>query len=482
MNLKPTLLFLMLFMAGVNLKAQEMRLEPGTNIRIETGTTLDISDGNLVLESDATGDASLLDYGNVTYSGSGQANVQRYITESQWHVISSPVTSAVSGMFLNDFLQHHTEISNLWSYISATTLPLNTMQGFALWSVEPGPTSEVFTGITHTGLQNKAFTKDGEGWNLLGNPYPSAIDWDEVTIPAELGGAFWLWDPTIGTIGDYVFYITGGGIANTTSQFIPSGQGFFVKAVTGGGTLSLDNYVRTHSTQSFYKSSGTEPILILKASGNNITSQTAIRFIEAATTGVDRLYDVHKIFSESPDVPNLFTKSAGEDLVINTLPSITGNESVPLWFNAGLPGNYTIFVAELETIDPSVPVYLEDMETGIIQDLRQHPSYTFDHNPLKDREFIVWFTEIIGIDDLEANNTITIYAAGNDLHINFTNDFAQKQGFDAHIMVYDLSGKLIAQSQTRQMQNVLTLPASSSFYIVKVVAGEATINRKILIN
>ncbi|MBN1339819.1 MAG: T9SS type A sorting domain-containing protein [Bacteroidales bacterium] len=124
-------------------------------------------------------------------------------------------------------------------------------------------------------------------------------------------------------------------------------------------------------------------------------------------------------------------------------------------------------------------MYLEDKETGIIQDLRQNPVYTFNHCPLNDREFIVWFTEITGIDDFEANSNIMVYTAGNNLHIKFTDEFAQKQGFDAQIMVYDLSGKLVAQRQTRQVQNILTLPVSRSFYIVKVVAGEATVTNNV---
>jgi hypothetical protein len=482
MKTKTTILSLMFLFSGYLVSAQEARVQPGTSIKVESGTTLDISGGNLVIESDASGDASLIDYGSVTYSGGGEASVERYLTEGQWHLISSPVSNAVSGMFLNDFLQRFSEGSNDWSFISSTTLPLSIMQGFALWTVDAAPTTEVFEGTTNTGVQIRTFTQNDDGWNLLGNPYPSAIDWDVVALPSQLNGAFWLWDPTIGSFGDYRFYITGGGIANTTSQFIPSGQGFFVRAVAGAGNLKLVNEDRTHSTQDFYKSSGDEPMLILKGNGNNISSHTAIRFIENATQDVDRLYDVYKLFSDSPEIPNLWSKSCHEELVLNTLPSITGNEKVLVWFRAGLPGTYSVTAQELETIDPSVPVYLEDKETGIIQDLRQNPVYTFNHSPLKDREFIVWFTEVLGLDDLTFNQDILVYSSGSELHVNFSEDFAGKPGFDVRIMVYDLSGRLIEQRQTSLMNNTLTLPASSSFYIVKVVAGEATVNRKIFIH
>ncbi|MBN1339821.1 MAG: hypothetical protein JXA03_10890 [Bacteroidales bacterium] len=213
MKIKYILLVIMFSVAYNFLSAQALKVEPNTSLRVESGATLDLTGGNLVIESDASGDASLVDYGNITYSGSGQANVECYLTEGQWHLISSPVSNAVSGMFLGDYLQHHNESANLWTFITPTTLPLDIMKGFALWSVEPAPSTEVFTGITNAGPQSRIFTQNGDGWNFMENPYPSAIDWDEVTIPAQLNGAFWLWDPTIGTSGDYVFYITGGGIA-----------------------------------------------------------------------------------------------------------------------------------------------------------------------------------------------------------------------------------------------------------------------------
>ena len=49
--------------------AQGTRIEPNTSIKVESGTNLDISGGNLILESDVTGDASLIDLGSVTYNG-----------------------------------------------------------------------------------------------------------------------------------------------------------------------------------------------------------------------------------------------------------------------------------------------------------------------------------------------------------------------------------------------------------------------------
>ena len=473
--------------------SQALKVEPNTNIKVETGTVLDISGGDLVLASDASGDASLLDYGSLTYSGGGVAKVQRYLTEGQWHLVSSPVSNALSGMFTGDYLQSHLESNNGWDDIAPVNYGLGIMQGYALWSVEAAATTEVFSGTTNTGSQSIGFTQtdlpddDKEGWNLVGNPYPSTLDWDVVTIPTELNGAIWLFDPTIGTDGDYRYYINGGGGANTTTQFIPSGQGFFVRATGGAGTLSFDNDYRTHGGQAFYKNADNLPrgtsiqrgeLLVLKTTGNDITTQTAIRFNENATQKVDRLYDVYRIISDSPDVPMLFTKAENQNMAINTLPAIEGNEVVPVWFRAGMDGEYTIKASEIGTFDAETPIYLEDLQTGIVQNLREMPEYTFGYKSGSDKSFLVYFTEP-GNSTLKSE--INIFAYDNVLNVNFPASELANTNFNAQIMVFDLSGRQVLQTSTTEINNQIPLPGSNSIYMVKVVSDSGTANGKVFI-
>ena len=133
MKNKTMILLMMFVLSSYLASAQGMKVEPGTSIKVETGTTLKFTSGDLVLESDATGDASLIDLGTVTYSGSGEAKVQRYLTNGTWHLISSPITDAQAGMFTGDYLQIHSESSNAYTDVSSTTYQLVPMKGYALW-------------------------------------------------------------------------------------------------------------------------------------------------------------------------------------------------------------------------------------------------------------------------------------------------------------------------------------------------------------
>lgn len=470
----------MLIFSGLLLFAQGLKVEPGTCIKVETGTTLDISGGgDLFLESDATGDASLIDLGSVSYTGGGEAKVERYLTNGQWHLVSSPVAGIVAGQFEDDYLQIHNEATNGFTDVASLTYGLVAAKGYALWTIDGAPTNELFAGTTHTGSKSYNFTKSGQGFNLVGNPYPSVLDWDEVTIPGALSGAIWLFDPTEGDNGDYKYYINGGGVANTTNQYIPSGQGFFVRATGDAGILTLANDDRTHGGQAFYKSGDENQLLVMKATGNNITTQTAIRFNAEATQHIDRLFDVQKIISNSTDVPVVYTKCEDENMAINTLPSIIGHETVPVYFEAGMNGAYSFTATEQETIADDVPVFLEDISLNYIQDMRASSNYSFVYTTGAVRQFNIHFKDVTSLDELSANaSQFHCYMDNGKLHVNFTGSkpFAGK----ATIAVYNPAGQLVMQTQTAQPETTLMLRGSVALYMVRVLHSNHIFSTKVI--
>ena len=474
-----TIMTLLLFSAYPGFSQSDViTVSPNTSIKVESGTDLVIS-GNLVLKSDASGDASLIDYGNVTYNSGGMAKVERYLTQGKWHLISSPVSSMTAGLFTGDYLQSHSESTNGWTDIASATYPLAAMQGYALWSVATVPTTVVFSGTTNTGSKSIAFTKGGPGFNLVGNPYPSTLDWDKVTIPSTLGGAIWIFDPTVGSNGDYLYYLKGASSGNTASQYIASGQGFFVQA-TGSGNLSFDNTDRVHQSGLLFKNAVVNKMLVLKVTGNSITTQTAIRFNTNATQGVDRLYDVSLMMTNSPEVPVLFTKSGGSKMSINTLPAIKGNKTVPMWFRAGTDGEYSIKVSGMATFSSQTPLFLEDLQTGIVRNLRETPEYTFDYLSGSDYSFLLLFDKTLNIETKQERH-IQIYAYGKVLNVNFPTGKLTNPNFNARIMVFDLAGRKILQESTREMKNRIPLPANNTLYIVKVITGRKTATGKVFI-
>jgi hypothetical protein len=389
-------------------------------------------------------------------------------------------------MFEDDFLQYYTEGDYLYTEIVSTTSPLSKMQGYALWSVSGAATTELFSGTTNSASQSIAFTltdfpdDSKEGWNLVGNPYPSVLDWDAVTIPAHLNGAIWLFDPTLGASGEYRYYISGGGAANTSTQYIPSGQGFFIRANGGSGSLAVDNTVRVHGGQNFYKESqaNSGQMLVIEATGNNITTQTAIRFIPEATENIDRLYDVNKIIGSSEDVPIVYTKCKMQNMAINTYPTIAGHETIPLYFEAGIDGTYTFNAREMESINIDIPIYLEDISLNYFQNLRTNPEYSFEYTTAQLRNFNIHFKDATGIENID-NMDIQCFLANHVLQVNFQNNEFVNQSSPAIISIYNISGELLNTIQTGRLRNEIPFYASPSIYLVKITTERGVLTKKV---
>ena len=123
-----------------------------------------------------------------------------------------------------------------------------------------------FTGILNTNPPSSPLTVTcswtdpasggGGGWNLLGNPYPSAIDWNLLTRGTGIDNALYYYDASIENYRYYIQYQPGFALGNG-SQFIPSMQGFMVHANNqGAGSVIIDNTCRVHQVMStYYKNS-----------------------------------------------------------------------------------------------------------------------------------------------------------------------------------------------------------------------------------
>ncbi|MCF8370124.1 MAG: T9SS type A sorting domain-containing protein [Bacteroidales bacterium] len=479
-----TILFILLFaLIGKIGYSQGIGIEPNTNIMVLEGTTLDVAEGYLVIKSDATGDASLLDYGTVTYSGGGEAKVDRFLTAGQWHLVSSPVTSITVAPFAGNYMQYYNEVSDSWSDITSLSYVLNPLQGYAYWATGNGTSTMQFNGTTNTSNKSIPFTLNGEGYNLVGNPYPSVLDWDEVVIPTNLSAAIWIFDPDFGDYGDYRYYIISGPPpAITATQYLSSSQGFFVRALTGPGTLELTNDARLHNSQPFYKNSTIDQILVVKTTGNGLTTQATVRFHSEATDQPDRLFDVPKIFGYSTDVPNVYTMCNNEAMVINSLPPLSGNKIVPLYFQAGLSGSYSFQASEIQSFEPTVQIYIEDVALNYFQDLRTNSDYSFAYTTGVEKEFKLHFNPVIT--DIIENNKLNVqcYLVNGNLHVNFLQNNSDQFSISANIRMFSVTGQEVLNEQSTQANNSFPFRGSQAVYFVHISSEKINYSTKVFNN
>ncbi len=153
------------------------------------------------------------------------------------------------------------------------------------------------------------------GWNLVGNPYPSTADWAYGPIKNNIADEihFWTNRPS-GAV--YSSYANGVGVNGGTS-LIPAGQAFYVVATGAGATLSFTPSM-LNSTAASLKRTGTiiDPLLRINLSiGGTSRDEVALRLSPSATSAFDQNLDAHKPNGSSPNVA--LVANTGEPLAID---------------------------------------------------------------------------------------------------------------------------------------------------------------------
>jgi hypothetical protein len=442
----------------------DVTVKPGASFNCIVSTLFSVA-GNLVLEADATGYSSWIDNEHVAVA-KGLQQAQVAYNGVRWHMISSPIPNAVSGLFTGLYLQKHTESTNHWTDITLTTEALNVGQGYALYNTASGTHKALFDGAFNTGsysfsVARTVNTADTLGWNAMGNPYPSAIDWD-----AALG-----WTKTnvadatyVENAGAWASWVAGTG-TNGGSQYISPGQGFFVECTdNAGGTLGMTKNVRVLDKVPYLKV--IDPLLVrLQVDGNKVTDEMVIRFNEVATKAFDYNYDAHKLMSFESTLPQIYSSDNG-GMSINTLPA---TDMVPVSFFAVYAGYYTISATETGEF---AMVELEDLVTGTFTDLLKE-SYTFKHEPLNsEARFIVHFKPL-GLGENLTDN-VNIYSNNQSVYVSVP------AGLKGTIKVYNLIGQEEASANITDIITRITLD-KSAYYLVEVISDGSVVTKKVFV-
>ncbi len=254
--------------------------------------------------------------------------------------------------------------------------------GNAAWSVT-GPiwSGSVSLPVSYTTTSGGT---SNDGWNLVGNPYPSTIDWLAAGwTKTKINDAIYVdnysVDPPV--FASYVYNSGTGTYVSTNggSQYIAMGQGFWVKANGSSPALAISESAKVAGTQTtmFRQKTPTDLIRIALMSSNSGRDETVIYFNDLATAGFDENFDALKLRNRSGAMNLSSLSFENDNYAINALPSSSCGSSVQLEVSDVTSGTYRLLFSDYQTMSSSTSIELTDNYTKSVINVREKSEYIF---------------------------------------------------------------------------------------------------------
>lgn len=387
-----------------------------------------------------------------------------------------------------------------------------------------------FIGKPNNGVKQIAVSNGGaEQWNLIGNPYPSAINiarFLEVN-KSVLEGTLYFWShktPAGATSEDTNYYYTysatdyvavnlAGSVANgvvetapggnslgvnPNSEFpnIASGQSFFIKGKTTGPTgnqVTFNNSMRVKAggnNKQFFKPATSTPVENWETTGKhrmwlNITTQQndfnqiLVGYIENATNDLDWGYD-GEVFSSG--AATLYSLLDDNELTIQAraLP-FNNQDEVPLGYKTTRTGIMTISIDHVDGLFEGQEIYLEDKFLNIVHNLKE-TNYSFTTAPgTFDNRFTLRYLpqENLGTQNPTIDlNSIVVFNSNNQISVKASNETISE------VIIYDLQGRTLFAKDNVYASEFITqsLAVINQVVLVKVItANKAEVVKKVIL-
>jgi len=480
--------------------AQRLEVSSGASFQLLPNHAMTLAaglanQGSLELLSDATGTASLI----VSGTASGQASVQRHLPDAdRYYYLFPPTDQVVANQeFAGAFaLYNWNEQAGNWLNLDASsTNAVGQDKGFIVKYSTAGNTP-AYTGelLASDHSVNLSFTKGvyKDGYNLIGNPYPSSLDWDHAawSKPSEVvvnnSNTIWYGSSIAGAHAWATWNGNSGVGTNNGSPFVPAGQAFWIRYKNWSWTgnqntvLTIPAAARTHeaSPAGLYKATE-KPLLRLRASNGAFYDEAVLCFIDQAGPGFE-MYDSEKFFSPHAQFPQLYFPLGGGMLAaIDAMPRYDEELTVPMGFIVGSAGQFLVEASELRNFGAD-QIFLEDLHTGNFVDLRQQPSYAFAANAGNSPDrFLLHFLRGVVTDLPEAQGAEpSIFSNERSVYVSVPAT-ASKQG---SISIHSLLGQTLhtEQLQGRDMVRV-DLGVVSGLYLVRLQTQDGVFSKTVFI-
>ena len=367
-------------------------------------------------------------------------------------------------------------------------------QGFSVTSL--GAFTGIFQGKPNNGNYSVGITKTGANdLNLIGNPYPSAVDAREFILgnaPVFGSGTtlyFWTHNTPITNnvyaASDYAVWNFSGGTGTGTgvgganniapSGKIAAGQGFMIKGINEGTIqATFRNAMRVSGNNTnFYRMQydynlERDPMLVSQnaaieglerhriwldlTNDQGVFKEVLLAYVESATNNYEEAFDGDAI--DIAGAVGFYSLQSTHKLAIQgkSLP-FDENDIVPLGLQLPTAGSYELQLSNFDGLfaDETMPVYLEDQLMHVVHNLRQGP-YTFvSESGTFDQRFVIRFTNNllqVPVSDFD-ENSVVVFKNNNSITVQSSNLLMKE------VNLYDVRGRLIMGKNNLETDKVI---------------------------
>lgn len=371
-----------------------------------------------------------------------------------------------------------------------------------------GPEFEVPTSVT----TNSA---DTEGWSLLGNPFGTAISFNELQNGTGITGTVYVWSPddtgetdeTEFDSGSWKTFNTGGN-GDLTDGLIAPFQAFFVQNDGDSGfNLSFTNAIKSTniSDTEFLFKQGPQQHIRLELTGNGMRNSAWLAFDNDGNPNQRTAGDAWQLEPMSADYTLLAAKKPGVGLMdIGHFPD-SPELQIPLVATATRPGSYTLTLSDAAMSG----LYLHDLHTGRSMPVEQGATYEFQINtaakdpsdpfarlasPLvmqktqDQARFVITTSAEITPNEEELPRDVRLAQNyPNPFNPSTTIAYELPQQADVRLQVFDMAGRQVAELVNGQVQagrhNVQFDASSlaSGVYMYRLQADSKMLTRKLTV-
>lgn len=512
---------------GGNITACQCEIKTGGSVTIADGNYFNLgseleNNGTLTIENNG----SLVQH-NDSAINKGSIKVLRNSTPMRafdFTYWSSPVAGQILNVFspLTRFDKYYTydPVAGAWViHLNGSDAMLPgvgyIMRAPSTATTVPTVYNFEFNGVPNNGFIQTPIKIGGSNMNLIGNPYPSAINTISfLSNPANVNvveGTIYLWTHNTQITNqayssdDYAVYnysgsvatrpaINGGTTITAPTANVASGQSFFIKGLLNNSQATFSNSMRVNTgNNGFFKTqaeisaesiasrieqSEKNRVWLSLKNNEGAFKEVLVGYVQDATNDIDRGYDGEAIGGNT--YVNFYSTVNDTKLAIQgrALP-FDDHDRISLGYNSTVSGTFEISIDSTDGFMESQNIYLEDKMLGIIHDLKQSSySFTTEGGTFDTRFNLLFKNETLANSDFTAiDNLLTVAVKDHVISVSSQLENIGK------IKVYDLLGRSVFETSKVGKKIVSISPSvqNNQALIVKIVLENGQIaTRKII--